>query len=51
MSTTISVSSFNEFYTQLGKIFDFCKVITRLWDDLMDFFLVRTSDGWRVLGL
>ena len=39
MSCTISVSSFNEFYTQLGKIFDFCKVITRLWDDLMDFFL------------
>jgi hydrogenase large subunit len=39
MSTTISTSSFNEYYTQLGKIFDFCKVIARVWDDLCDFFL------------
>jgi hydrogenase large subunit len=39
MSTTISTSSFNEYYTQLGKIFDFCKVIARVWDDLVDFFL------------
>ncbi|MDP9073964.1 MAG: nickel-dependent hydrogenase large subunit [Actinomycetota bacterium] len=39
MSTTISTSSFNEYYTQLGKIFDFCKVIARIWDDLVDFFL------------
>ena len=37
--TTISTSSFNEYYTQLGKIFDFCKVICRIWDDLIDFFL------------
>src|SRR5579862_1237796 len=39
MSTTVSTSTFNEYYTQLGKIFDFCKVIARVWDDLMDFFL------------
>jgi hydrogenase large subunit len=39
MSTTITTSSFNEYYTQLGKIFDFCKVISRVWDDLIDFFL------------
>jgi hydrogenase large subunit len=39
LMTTITTSSFNEFYTQLGKIFDFCKVIARIWDDLMDFFL------------
>ncbi|MGH9124147.1 MAG: nickel-dependent hydrogenase large subunit [Acidimicrobiales bacterium] len=39
VSTTVSTSTFNEFYTQLGKIFDFCKVIARIWDDLMDFFL------------
>ncbi|MEX2659532.1 MAG: nickel-dependent hydrogenase large subunit [Acidimicrobiales bacterium] len=39
MSTTISTSSFNEYYTQLGKIFDFCKQICRIWDDLVDFFL------------
>jgi len=39
MSTTISTSSFNEYYTQLGKIFDFCKQICRIWDDIVDFFL------------
>ncbi|HVE45513.1 MAG TPA: nickel-dependent hydrogenase large subunit [Acidimicrobiales bacterium] len=39
MSTTISTSSFNEYYTQLGKIFDFAKVICRIWDDICDFFL------------
>jgi hydrogenase large subunit len=44
MSTTISTSSFNEYYTQLGKIFDFCKVICRVWDDLMDFFLEANPD-------
>ncbi len=37
-STTMSTSTFNEYYTQLGKIFDFCKVITRFWDDLVEFF-------------
>ncbi|HEX2062806.1 MAG TPA: nickel-dependent hydrogenase large subunit [Acidimicrobiales bacterium] len=39
VTTTISPSSFNEYYTQLGKIFDFCKQIARIWDDLCDFFL------------
>ncbi|CAN5538514.1 nickel-dependent hydrogenase large subunit [soil metagenome] len=38
-STTISTSSFNEYYTQLGKIFDYCKVMASTWDDLCDFFL------------
>ena len=44
MSTTISTSSFNEYYTQLGKIFDFAKVTCRIWDDLMDFFLEHNPD-------
>ncbi len=39
LQTTISTSSFNEFYTQLGKIFDYCKVMIATWDDMMDFFL------------
>lgn len=39
VSTTISTSSFNEYYTQLGKIFDYCKVMAATWDDLCDFFL------------
>jgi hydrogenase large subunit len=39
VSTTVSTSTFNEYYSQLGKIFDFCKVIAAIWDDLVDFFL------------
>jgi hydrogenase large subunit len=44
VSTTITTSSFNEYYTQLGKIFDFCKVIARIWDDICDFFLESNPD-------
>ncbi|MDP9388257.1 MAG: nickel-dependent hydrogenase large subunit, partial [Actinomycetota bacterium] len=44
VTTTISTSSFNEYYTQLGKIFDFAKVVCRIWDDLMDFFLEANPD-------
>lgn len=39
VSTTVSTSTFNEYYAQLGKIFDYCKVIAAIWDDLVDFFL------------
>ena len=39
MSTTVTTSTFNEYYGQLGKILDWCKVICRIWDDLVDFFL------------
>jgi hydrogenase large subunit len=39
MSTTVTTSTFNEYYAQLGKILDWCKVVCRIWDDLVDFFL------------
>jgi hydrogenase large subunit len=39
MSTTVTTSTFNEYYSQLGKIIDWCKVICKIWDDLVDFFL------------
>ncbi|GAC1376506.1 MAG: nickel-dependent hydrogenase large subunit [Acidimicrobiales bacterium] len=39
VSTTVSTSTFNEYYTQLGKIFDYAKCCARLWDDICDFFL------------
>ncbi len=48
MSTTISTSSFNEYYTQLGKIFDWCKQICRVWDDIMDFFLESNPEYEKV---
>ena len=48
MSTTVSTSTFNDYYTQLGKIFDFCKVIARIWDDICDFFLEANPEYERV---
>ena len=33
MSTTVTTSTFNEYYMQLGKILDWCKVICRIWDN------------------
>ncbi len=47
--TTISPFSFNEYYTQLGKIFDFCKQIARIWDDLVDFF-VEADPAYEEVG-
>ncbi|MFN2607707.1 MAG: nickel-dependent hydrogenase large subunit, partial [Acidimicrobiales bacterium] len=44
MSTTITTTSFNEYYAQLGKIIDWCKVICRIWDDVMDFFFEANPD-------
>jgi hydrogenase large subunit len=44
VSTTITTSSFNEYYAQLGKIIDFAKVLPKIWDDLMDFFLEANPD-------
>jgi hydrogenase large subunit len=48
VSTTITTSSFNEYYSQLGKIIDFCKVIPRIWDDICDFFLEANPEYERV---
>ena len=44
VSTTITTSSFNEYYAQLGKILDFAKVLPRIWDDVCDFFLEANPD-------
>ncbi len=39
VSTTITTSTFNEFYAQLAKIFDYAKRLAGWWDDICDFFL------------
>ncbi|MGH9226995.1 MAG: nickel-dependent hydrogenase large subunit [Acidimicrobiales bacterium] len=44
VSTTITTSSFNEYYAQLGKIVDFAKVLPRIWDDLVDFLYEANPD-------
>ena len=48
VSTTITTSSFNEYYAQLGKIIDFAKVLPRVWDDLCDFLLEANPEYERV---
>ncbi|MGH9280094.1 MAG: nickel-dependent hydrogenase large subunit [Acidimicrobiales bacterium] len=44
VSTTLTTSSNNEYYTQIGKIIDFAKVIPRIWDDVADFFLASNPE-------
>jgi hydrogenase large subunit len=48
VSTTVSTTTFNEYYSQLGKIFDYCKQITGIWDDLVDFFLEANPEYEKV---
>ncbi len=39
VSTTITTTTFNEYYANLGKIIDYAKRLAGIWDDLCDFFL------------
>ena len=39
VSTTVSTTTFNEYYANLGKIFDYAKRLALIWDDICDFFL------------
>ncbi len=38
MSTTVSLSVFNEVFTRLRQLFDYCKKTAGIWDDIVDFF-------------
>lgn len=38
MSTTVSLSVFNEVFTRLRQLFDYCKKTAYIWDDIVDFF-------------
>jgi hydrogenase large subunit len=38
MTTTISITTFNEIYTRLRQLFDYCKKTAAIWDDICDFF-------------
>jgi len=50
VSTTISTSTFNEFYAQLAKIFDYAKRLAGWWDDICDFFIEANPD-YELVGL
>ena len=38
MSTTVSLTMFNEVFTRLRQLFDYCKKTVAIWDDICDFF-------------
>ncbi len=50
VSTTISTTTFNEYYANLGKIFDYAKRLAGIWDDICDFFLA-VSPAYADVGL
>ncbi|GAB3316713.1 MULTISPECIES: nickel-dependent hydrogenase large subunit [Haloplanus] len=49
VTTTLSRSSFTQFYTRLDDMFDWAKQVAYLWDDLMDFMLEEQS-GFEHVG-
>jgi hydrogenase large subunit len=50
MSTTATVSTFNEVYVRLAQLFDYCKKTVAVWDDLVDFFYDANPE-YRKVGL
>jgi hydrogenase large subunit len=38
MSTTVSLTVFNQMYSSMMQLFDFSKKVVGIWDDLCDFF-------------
>ncbi len=38
MSTTVSLTVFNEVFARLRQLFDYCKKTVAIWDDICDFF-------------
>ncbi len=38
MSTTVSLSTFNQIYVRLQQFFDYSKKVVPFWDDLVEFF-------------
>jgi len=44
VTTTLSTTSFNEYYSRLIKFFDYSKRLAGWWDDVLDFFLECNPD-------
>jgi hydrogenase large subunit len=49
MSTTISLSVFNEVFARLRQLFDYCKKTAFIWDDLVEFFY-EANPEYRKVG-
>ena len=50
VSTTVSTTTFNEYYANLGLIFDYAKRLAGIWDDICDFFL-EANPAYSDVGL
>ena len=48
ISTTVSLTTFNEYYSRLVQLFDYAKKVALLWDDVFDFFLRANPQYARV---
>jgi hydrogenase large subunit len=49
LTTTLSRTSFQQFYTRLNHFFDYAKKVALVWDDLMDFLLAEL-EGFEQVG-
>ncbi|MFQ5859805.1 MAG: nickel-dependent hydrogenase large subunit, partial [Anaerolineae bacterium] len=38
VTTTVNITTFNEYYMRLQQLFDYSKKVVAIWDDLCDFF-------------
>ena len=48
ISTTVTLTTFNEYYSRLLKLVDYSKKVALLWDDVFDFFLRANPEYARV---
>jgi hydrogenase large subunit len=48
MSTTVSLTMFNEVFARLRQLFDYCKKTVAIWDDLCNFFYDVNPDYKKV---
>ncbi len=49
VSTTLTFTTFNEYYSRLIKMFDYSKKVVPLWDDLID-FLYDANPRYKEVG-
>lgn len=49
LTTTLSRTSFQQFYSRLDDMFDYSKKVAYLWDDLLDFLLAE-MEGFEHVG-
>ncbi|MHB8574507.1 MAG: nickel-dependent hydrogenase large subunit [Dehalococcoidia bacterium] len=50
MSTTVSITTFNEFFPRLAEYFDYAKKAALIWDDIVEFFF-DADPKYREVGM